>query len=228
MPQTIDLNSIKLVYRLYSGFYDLLFGPTLEPGRRAAIDAVNVTPGQRILELGVGTGLSLSAYRRDAQVTGVDICREMLDKARRRVQRQNLAQVVALIEMDAERMSFPDHSFDAVMAMYIVGVTPSPTRLLAEMRRVCVPGGDIVIVNHFASRHPLLRLFEKTIAPLSAGIGFRTNLDLSTISGIDELDPVDTRNVNLFGLAKLLRFRNRSTLRAAPTRIVPADMGAGS
>jgi phosphatidylethanolamine/phosphatidyl-N-methylethanolamine N-methyltransferase len=227
MSQPMDLKSIKLTYRNYSWIYDFLFGPALAPGRRAAIAAVNVKPGQRVLELGVGTGLSLSAYRPDTRVVGIDVCPEMLEKARRRVAQLDLAHVEALIEMDGERMDFPDHHFDAVVAMYIVGVTPSPARLLAEMRRVCVPGGDIVIVNHFASRHPLIRRFEKAIAPLSAEIGFRTNLDLWTIGGIEDLDRIDVRNVNLFGYAKLLHFRNRSTAPAACAEPLAAEMGAG-
>ncbi|HYB10162.1 MAG TPA: class I SAM-dependent methyltransferase [Alphaproteobacteria bacterium] len=227
MSQLMDLKTIKQTYRHYSGIYDFLFGPVLEPGRRAAIAAAQLKPGQRVLELGVGTGLSLSAYHPGTRVVGIDVCPEMLKKARRRVAQLNLGHVEALIEMNGEQMDFPDHDFDAVVAMYIVGVTPSPERLLAEMRRVCVPGGDIVIVNHFASRHPFIRRFEKAMAPLSAEIGFRTNLDLASIGGIDELDPIDVRNVNLFGYAKLLHFRNRSAASPNGAESLAAEMSAG-
>ncbi|HLI10494.1 MAG TPA: methyltransferase domain-containing protein [Alphaproteobacteria bacterium] len=205
----IDLASVKFAYRRYASVYDLIFGAVLEPGRQAAIAAVNVHPGQRILEVGIGTGLSLPAYRKDARVIGIDISREMLSKARQRVARLGLAQVEALLEMDGERMAFADGSFDAVMGMYIVGVTPRPASLLREMQRVCRAGGDIVVINHFASQHPMLRLFEGAVAPLSARIGFRPNLALEAITGIDGMELEEIRNINLFNGAKLLRFRNR-------------------
>ena len=204
----IDLDSIRVAYRRYARVYDLVFGPALEQGRHAAVDVVNALPARRILEVGVGTGLSLPAYRGDARVVGIDLCKEMLHKARCRVDRLGLRQVEALLEMDGEDMSFPDHSFDAVVAMYVVGVTPGPTRLMGEMRRVCVPGGNIVVLNHFASDHPLMRMLERVMAPLSATLGFRSNLELKTLAEATGLDLIQIRNTNPFGYTKLLCFRN--------------------
>lgn len=206
--RAMDLAGIKDTYRNYAGWYDVIFGATLEPGRRAAIAAVNTRPGQRILEVGVGTGLSLAAYRKDAEIVGIDLSREMLEQARRRVERLGLAQVRELLEMDGERMAFADHSFDVVMGMYVVGVTPNPARLMSEMRRVCKPGGDIVVINHFASQHPLVRPIEEALSPLSMRIGFRPNMELDEVTALAGMEPVEVRNINLFGLAKLLRFRN--------------------
>ena len=205
--QAIDLDSVKLAYRRYARIYDLLFGPVLEQGRHAAVEKINTLSGRRILEVGVGTGLSLPTYRSDARVVGIDLCSEMLEKARRRVQRLGLKQVEALLEMDGEDMTFPDHGFDAVVAMYVVGVTPNPARLMSEMRRVCTPGGDIIVLNHFASNHPVLRLLERVLAPLSATLGFRSNLEFATLAEATGLDLIQVRDTNLFGYSKLICFR---------------------
>lgn len=206
--QGIDLDSVKVAYRRYARIYDLLFGPALEQGRHAAVEMINTLSGRRILEVGVGTGLSLPTYRKDARVVGIDLCSEMLEKARRRVRRLGLEQVETLLEMDGEDMTFPDHSFDAVAAMYVVGVTPHPTRLMSEMRRVCAPGGDIIVLNHFASHHPLMRLLERVLAPLSATLGFRSNLELATLAQATGLDLTQVRDTNPFGYSKLICFRN--------------------
>lgn len=204
----IDLDSIRVSYRRYAGVYDLLFGPALQSGRHAAVEAINAVSGRRILEVGVGTGLSLPAYRRDARVLGIDLCSEMLDKARRRVSRLGLTQVEALLEMDGEVMTFPDHSFDAVAAMYVLGVTPHPNRLMGEIRRVCVAGGDIIVLNHFASRHPILRLVERAMASFSTQLGFRPDLHLGEFADRPGLDLVEIQDTNLFGYSTLIRFRN--------------------
>ena len=206
--QGIDLDSVKVAYRRYARIYDLLFGPALEQGRHAAVEMINTLSGRRILEVGVGTGLSLPTYRNDARVVGIDLCSEMLEKARRRVRRLGLKQVDGLLEMDGEDMTFSEHSFDAVAAMYVVGVTPHPTRLMSEMRRVCAPGGDIIVLNHFASHHPLMRLLEGVLAPLSATLGFRSNLELATLAEATGLDLVQVRDTNPFGYSKLICFRN--------------------
>src|SRR6185312_14210121 len=111
----------------------------LQPGRKGVLAALNLKPGDRVLEVGVGTGLSLPLYPRDVKITGIDVSREMLEKARRRVARRRLANIEALLEMDAERMSFADASFDKVVAMYVVPVVENPVRLLEELHRVCRP-----------------------------------------------------------------------------------------
>ena len=157
----MDLQDTLKTYRLFAGSYDLVFGPVFHPGRKDAVRIANDRPGQRILEVGVGTGLSLPYFRADAEVTGIDVSAEMLAKARRRVERQHLAQVKALVEMDAEKMSFADSEFDAVLALYVASVVPNPARFAAEMRRVCRPGGTIVIVNHFTSENGVMRHVEQ-------------------------------------------------------------------
>src|SRR3989440_12325542 len=145
--ETMDLHDTIRTYRLFSGSYDIVFGPVFHPGRKDAVRIANDRPGQRILEVGVGTGLSLPHFRPDSRVTGIDVSAEMLAKAQRRAQRLGLDHVDSLRVMDAENLEFPDSSFDAVLALYVASVVPNPARFAAEMRRVCLQGGALVVVN---------------------------------------------------------------------------------
>jgi phosphatidylethanolamine/phosphatidyl-N-methylethanolamine N-methyltransferase len=204
----MDLEDTLRTYRLFSGSYDLVFGPVFHPGRKDAVRIANDRPAQRILEVGVGTGLSLPFFRGDARVTGVDVSSEMLAKARRRVARRKLKQVEALLEMDAEKLTFADNSYDAVLALYVASVVPNPARLAAEMRRVCKPGGTIVIVNHFTSENRFMRFIEKRLAPLAGKIGFHADFPLAPFLTVSGLAVRETRPSNLFGYWKLLRCVN--------------------
>jgi len=204
----MDLQDTLKTYRLFSGSYDVVFGPIFHPGRKAAVRIANDRPRQKILEVGVGTGLSLPHFRKDSRVTGIDVSAEMLAKARRRVERQHLTQVETLLEMDAEKMSFEDSSFDSVLALYVASVVPNPAKFVAEMKRVCVPGGTIVIVNHFMSDNPAMRFVEKRLAPLAGKIGFHADFELEPFIGQGRLDVREIRPSNLFGYWKLLRCTN--------------------
>lgn len=204
----MDLQDTLRTYRLFSGSYDFVFGPVFHPGRKEAVRVANDSPGQRILEVGVGTGLSLPHFRGDAEVTGIDVSAEMLAKARRRVARRGLTQVKALIEMDAENTSFADNSFDSVLALYVASVVPSPARFAAEMRRVCRPGGTIVIVNHFASEHGVMRFVEQRLAPLAGKIGFHADFSLDAFLEASKLTVREIRPSNLFGYWRLMRCVN--------------------
>jgi len=207
----MDLQDTIRTYRLFSGSYDIVFGPVFHPGRKDAVRIANDRPSQRILEVGVGTGLSLPYFRSDARVTGIDVSAEMLAKARRRVERRKLKQVDALLEMDAENMSFADNSFDAVLALYVASVVPNPTQFAAEMRRVCRPGGTIVVVNHFTSENPAMRFIEKRLAPLAGKIGFHADFPLDTFLAASQLQVREVRPSNLFGYWRLLRCINAKT-----------------
>jgi phosphatidylethanolamine/phosphatidyl-N-methylethanolamine N-methyltransferase len=200
--------SIKSAYKRYAPVYDALFGAIFHPARETIVQALDARPGQRILEVGVGTGLSLSLYPEHARVTGIDLCKEMLDKARTRVREQNLDQVEALLEMDAEDMQFPDNSFDKVVAMYVVSVAANPLKLVDEMRRVCKPGGDIFIVNHFRSNSPVMGTLEGILSPMSKLAGFRTNMELEAFLEATGLEVVEVSKTNVFGYWKMLRCRN--------------------
>ena len=204
----MDLRDTIRTYRLFSGSYDIVFGPVFHPGRKEAVRIANDRPGQRILEVGVGTGLSLPYFRSDSHLTGIDISTEMLDKARRRVEQKRLAHVEGLHVMDAEHLDFEDNSFDAVVALYVASVVPSPARLAAEMRRVCIPGGTIVLVNHFTSENWALRFMEKRLAHVARHIGFHADFPLDSFLRESGLAVREIRPSNLLGYWRLLRCIN--------------------
>jgi phosphatidylethanolamine/phosphatidyl-N-methylethanolamine N-methyltransferase len=204
----MDLNDTIRTYRLFSGSYDIVFGPVFHPGRKEAVRIANDRLGQRILEVGVGTGLSLPHFRPDSRVTGIDVSEEMLAKARRRAQRLHLSHVEGLHVMDAENLEFADNSFDAVLALYVASVVPSPARFAAEMRRVCIPGGTIVVVNHFTSENRLARFMEKRLARGARHIGFHADFPFDTFERDSRLSIREVRPSNLFGYWKLLRCVN--------------------
>lgn len=204
----LGLQAIRAAYRRYAPLYDVLFGRILDRGRHEAVAALDGAAGRRVLEIGVGTGLSLPLYSARARVTGIDVSPEMLDKARHRATARRLVQVESLDEMDGQSMTFPDASFDVVVAMYVLSVTPDPHRLLAEMRRVCAPGGDILVVNRFTSEKPLRRLAERAAAPLSAAIGFNTELGSAVLESMGALEFTENRALPGMAGARLLRWRN--------------------
>jgi phosphatidylethanolamine/phosphatidyl-N-methylethanolamine N-methyltransferase len=204
----MELQDTIRTYRLFAGPYDLVFGPVFHPGRKDAVRIANDRPGQRILEVGVGTGLSLPHFRADSEVTGIDVSAEMLAKARQRVARRNLTQVKALLEMDAENLIFGDNSFDAVLALYVASVVPDPARFAAEMRRVCRPGGTIVVVNHFMSDNFVMHRIERQLAPLAGKIGFHADFSRDKFIEAGKLSVREIKPSNLFGYWKLLRCVN--------------------
>jgi phosphatidylethanolamine/phosphatidyl-N-methylethanolamine N-methyltransferase len=200
----MHIEAVKAAYRRYARIYDVVFGAVLQPGRKAVLDALKLRPGDRVLEVGVGTGISLPLYPRDVRITGIDVSREMLERARARVARARLANVEALLEMDAEAMSFPDASFDKVVAMYVVSVVPRPARLLEELHRVCRPHGEIFIVNHFQSENRVRGAIERMLGTVSSQIGFDPQVDLRSL--VPAAQNGDVRRVNLFW--KMVRLRN--------------------
>jgi phosphatidylethanolamine/phosphatidyl-N-methylethanolamine N-methyltransferase len=211
----LDIRAIEQAYRRYARFYDVCFGAVFQPGRRAIVDRMDCSPGERILEVGVGTGLSLPLYPDNVSVVGIDLSRHMLDQARVRLARSGLGNIAALMVMDAENMGFKDDSFDKVVAMYVASVVPDPERLVDEMRRVCKPGGQIFMVNHFHSRNPILGSVERLLAPLSKQLGFRPNFSLDRFLGETGLDAMNIRQVNLFDFSTMVEARNNKQCPAA-------------
>lgn len=203
----MEIEAIQKVYRRYAGFYDLYFGAIFSPGRCSVIEQMRCKPGERVLEVGVGTGLSLPLYPPEVEVVGIDICPEMLEKARARREREGLDNVTLLEVMDAEQMRFADHSFDKVVAMYVASVVPHPEKLVNEMRRVCRAGGELFIVNHFQHDNAVVAGFERMVAPLSRLFGWHPDFDLDAFIDGTGLDVLDQRQVNLFGYWTLLRAR---------------------
>jgi phosphatidylethanolamine/phosphatidyl-N-methylethanolamine N-methyltransferase len=206
----MDAVSIRAAYRRYAGFYDRVFGTLLASGRHAAVAWLNRRGGLRILEVGVGTGLSLSDYRKDNRVVGIDLSTDMLKVAQERVARENLAHVEGLLEMDAGKLAFADGSFDVVVAMYVMTVVPDPQGTMAELERVCKPGGDIVIVNHFAAPRPgIRRTVENWLAPLSKKLGWRPDFTLESLLHGSPLAVQSVETVPPFGLFSLLHCRRQ-------------------
>ncbi len=191
----VENDFVEGVYDKLSFVYDLTFGPTLHPGRLQAIERMNIQPGERVLEVGVGTGINLSLYPREATVTGIDFTASMLEKARERAARKNAAPV-RLLQMDAADLKFSDDSFDIVYAAYLISVVPDPVKVALEMRRVCRPGGRIIFLNHFLSSNALLSRIERLISPATIHIGFKSDLDLPAFLAQADLKPVSIEKVN--------------------------------
>ncbi|MBX3020064.1 MAG: methyltransferase domain-containing protein [Bdellovibrionales bacterium] len=176
---SVTSDSVKKAYRRYARYYDLVFGAVFHPGRRTAIEHLHCRAGDRILEVGVGTGLSLAMYPQEVKVVGIDLSGDMLKLAKKRIEDEPLPQVEALLQMDAQQMSFPDNSFDSVVAMYVASVVPDARKLVDEIRRVCKPGGKIVFLNHFQNKNPLIRKAEALVQRLAKHIGFHPDFPLS-------------------------------------------------
>ena len=191
----MDLQKVERVYSNYAGFYDHIFGKIFHESRESAVRNLGVTPGERILEVGVGTGLSLPLYPPYCQVVAIDLSPGMLAKARVRAEQFGLTHV-ELHQMDAGRMSFEDDSFDTVMAAYVVTAVPDYRTVISEMIRVCRPGGRIIMLNHFSNGNKLIAALEKAISPLCKHIGFRTDLSLSTVLEGTSLHVVNKKKVN--------------------------------
>jgi phosphatidylethanolamine/phosphatidyl-N-methylethanolamine N-methyltransferase len=163
----------SLLYGDLSRVYDLIFARLFYPRIARVIRRLEIPPGARVLEIGVGTGLSLAAYPSHCRVTGLDLSADMLKHARRKVERLRMAHV-ELVEGDALHLPFPSGSFDFAMAFYVITVVPDHVRLLAEARRVLKPGGTLVVVNHFRSRSPWLSRLEQRLEPVSRRWGWHT------------------------------------------------------
>lgn len=205
----MDLESVKKAYKRYAPVYDALFGPILHQGRKRIVSGLECRPGERILEVGVGTGLSLPLYPESVRVTGIDVSVAMLKRARERVARRRLANVEAIREMDALDMDFPDAHFDKTVVMYVVSVVEDVRRLMNEIRRVTRPDGAIYIVNHFRSANGMARKLEDGLSPLAKLLGFHTDLELAEFLHDTGLSAESVTPVNLFGYWKLVRCRTQ-------------------
>lgn len=199
-----NLEQVGRAYRVFAPAYDAFFGAILEPGRRAAIRGMALQPGARVLEVGIGTGLSLAAYPGHVQIFGVDLSPEMLDRTRRRVIRRQLSHVAELKVMDARALDYPDAHFDLVVAMYVVSVTPDPEQVVREMLRVCRPGGQLVIVNHFRTESRFVLGMERLLRPLHRLVSFRADLDREQFVQRTGLNVQRSASVNVLGYSTIL------------------------
>ena len=173
ITSVMDRDHVAEAYGRWAPVYDIVFGPVFRQGRRAAVKAAEAVGG-RILEVGVGTGLSLADYGKGTRIVGIDISEPMLEKARRRVQAQGIGRVEALEVMDAEHLTVADASFDVVVAQYVVTAIPNPEKALDEFVRVVRPGGEIILTTRIGAETGLRRTLERWLMPLTTRLGFRT------------------------------------------------------
>ncbi len=201
----MDAEAVRAAYRRWAGVYDAVFGGVFLRARRRAVELVNELPGRNVLEVGVGTGLALPNYLPTKRITGIDLSAEMLAQARKRVAERGLSNVAALREMDAEATDFAEAEFDVAVAMFVASVVPHPRQLLAEMRRVVRPGGNILILGHFTAQKGLLWLVERTLAPASRALGWHPDFEMDALFAPEDMPHLTMADMPPFGIFKLIR-----------------------
>ena len=195
-------------YGRFSTFYDLIWDiKVFNGGRKLAPEFLDLTPGAQLLEVGVGTGLSIPVLPRSIEITGVDISQKMLIRARKRLDSVG-ARNVKLLKMDATQLEFPDNSFDRILAAYFISTVTDPAEVVQEMKRVCRPGGYLVFLNHFQSKLPAIGLLEKLLSPLFYLIGFQTGLNLHQLMADTGLEIEMTENIDFMGHWKAVKCVN--------------------
>lgn len=198
---------VEKVYNRYSSVYDVIFGKVFQSGREMAPQLLDLFPEADLLEVGVGTALSLSTLPRNINFTGIDLSQKMLDKAEERIKDWGLSHV-QLQKMDATRLDYPDNSFDRVLAAYFISTVPEPVKVVEEMKRVCRPGGYLVFLNHFLNENAFIGLFEKVFSPLCYRVGFYTDLDLNKLMSSTGLRVETKEHIDFLGHWKAVRCIN--------------------
>jgi phosphatidylethanolamine/phosphatidyl-N-methylethanolamine N-methyltransferase len=209
MSIVMRAEAVAGAYDRWAPVYDLVFGGVFKSGRAQTAEAANRIGG-RILEAGVGTGISLPLYRKDCKLVGIDISHSMLDKARERVRRLGLTNVENIAVMDVEDLLYPDDSFDVVIAQYVVTAVPDPERALDEFYRVLRPGGEIIIATRISALDGLRDRIEKWLMPLTSRLGWRTEFPWSRyeawLATKPELRLIEHRPLPPFGHFSLVRY----------------------
>jgi phosphatidylethanolamine/phosphatidyl-N-methylethanolamine N-methyltransferase len=220
MAAEIDIGTVAKAYARWAPIYDFVFGAVFDAGRKASIAAAERIGG-RILDVGIGTGISLTDYTPTNRIVGVDYSEPMLRKAHERVAQHKLDHVEALAVMDAQHLGFPDASFDVVVAQYVITAVPDPEATLDEFVRVTKPGGEIILVNHLGADAGPRRLFEQGFAPVARRLGWRPEFRWQRLAQWAErhggVDLVERRPMPPLGHFSLIRFA-RADAEAAPVR----------
>ncbi|MED5579925.1 MAG: methyltransferase domain-containing protein [Nitrospinota bacterium] len=189
------------IYDRWGKFYDIVFKKIFNEGRSVGVELLQLESDERLLEVGVGTGLSLPLYPNSSEIVGIDISSKMLEKAREKIKKLDMDNI-QLSVMNAEEMDFPDNTFDCVTACYVVSAAPDPQKIVSEICRVCKPDGRIVFINHFKSQNFLLAKFEELINGACKKIGWETTLDLEPLLKSNNLTSVAQERVNVFNYWK--------------------------
>jgi phosphatidylethanolamine/phosphatidyl-N-methylethanolamine N-methyltransferase len=209
---------MRKAYARWAPIYDVVYDRLTEPAARCAVEAA-MACGPRILEAGVGTGLSLGYYRPQVEVHGVDLSEDMLRRARAKVLRRGLTHVRSLQVMDVCRLGYADATFDAVTAQFLITLVPSPEQALTEFARVLKPGGEIILANHFGQATGPIARVEEVVAPLCSRIGWSSDFKVARIdrwaraAGLAEI--VEVRPVFPGGFFKIMRIRKAAAARPA-------------
>ncbi|HRE21112.1 MAG TPA: class I SAM-dependent methyltransferase [Rhabdaerophilum sp.] len=216
MADKTDLSMMTRIYAKWAPVYDMLYGRLLRPGREAATREA-LACGRDILEVGVGTGLSLPGYPEGYRVVGIDLSKPMLERAAEKIERLGLGSVAGLVVMDACRLGFADASFDVVVGQYVITLVPDAEAALDEFARVCKPGGDIVLVNKIGAEKGFVALLERAAAPIARRIGLSSEFQLARIRNwADRAGFVLTsvRRVGVAGFYTVVRLTDRRSERA--------------
>lgn len=182
MPTAAALPHESKIYSEFAHFYDWIFTNVFMPRIQRVVSDLRIPPGAEVLEVGVGTGLSLGAYPDHCHVTGIDLAPDMLARAQRKIDAQGLGHIHLEVG-DAQALDFPDDSFDYVTTFHVVSVVPDAEKMMREMVRVCRPGGTIVIINHFRSERRLLAAIVDRLDPFTRKLGWRTTLTVEDLLG---------------------------------------------
>lgn len=201
----VSLDSVNAAYSRWAPVYDFVFSGPLYFGRRAAVREAN-RQGGKVLEVGVGTGLSLPDYRRDVRITGIDLSEDMLARARERVRRKKLSNVEALRAMDAAELDLPDAAFDVAAVMYVMTVVPDPAAVFRELERVVRPGGKVIIVNHFSADGGIRAWGERTLARWREYLGWDPVFPKERLFAATRMKCIGETSVPPFGLFTMLVF----------------------
>ena len=202
----LEDSHIVAAYARWAPIYDRVFGSFTTRGRKMAVAAVNALPPGRILEVGVGTGISLPEYEDKHRIVGIDLSPDMLALAQKRVEAETLDHVEAIAEMDASDLTFDDGSFDAAVAMFVMTVVPDPDTVLDEIARVVKPGGRVILVNHFSVDKGPRAVIERWMARFSARLGWRPNFPIERVLGHPGLKLLRRERAQTFELFTLLEF----------------------
>jgi phosphatidylethanolamine/phosphatidyl-N-methylethanolamine N-methyltransferase len=212
MNARLDDAAVVAAYARWAPVYDPIFGVITGRAIRATMREVNALRAGRVLEVGVGTGLSLPLYRPDHAVVGIDISPDMLQRAERRVGELKLRNIERLVEMDAANLAFADGRFDAAVAMFVMTVVPDHARVLAEMTRVVRPGGRIVVVNHFSADGGPRAAVERWLARFATSLGWHPEFDKRQMLGRAGMKLLSERNLSPLGLYTLLVFERTAVV----------------
>jgi phosphatidylethanolamine/phosphatidyl-N-methylethanolamine N-methyltransferase len=206
----LDLARLERIYDAYAKIYDRLFGRVFDAPRKTAVQWLDAQPGERILEVGVGTGIALPMYGAHSFVVGIDFSLGMLREAKACIEAHDIRNA-SILRMDAMNMGFPDSCFDGLMAAYVVTAVPDHRRVMAEMVRVCRPGGRIIFVNHLQHRNRLVAWGQRMLCPITQRLGWRTDLSIEDVLAGTPLEVTRVTTAPPLGLWYIVECRNAKT-----------------